>query len=143
MQRLNWICCIRSVAGEKKKGTTILYLVRASNLIDKQISFVEKQLLAESNPCDSIVPCTIQWKGSLMELVELVYALHEAGCFGTVSLKLLFAFIGKVFGCEIPNYYRLFWDIPNRAGDDRTFFLNKLRKALSDKLIRKDKGKRQ
>ncbi|GHV07168.1 hypothetical protein FACS189416_7800 [Bacteroidia bacterium] len=77
-----------------------------------------------------------------MELVELVYALHEAGCFGKTPLKTVFAAIGKAFGCEIDNYYRLFWDIRNRAAEDRAFFLNKLHKMLSDKFLRMDSGAR-
>jgi len=77
-----------------------------------------------------------------MELVELVYALHEAGSFGKIPLKMLFAFISKMFGCEITNYYRLFWDIKNRTNEERCFFLKKLRKTLSDKLVRMDSGAR-
>jgi len=83
---------------------------------------------------------TIQWKGGQVELVELVYALHEAGCFGKTPLKTLFDAIGKMFGCEMTNYYRLFWNIKNRTAEDRTFFLNKLIKKLSDKFIRMDGG---
>ncbi|WP_459684695.1 RteC domain-containing protein [Viscerimonas tarda] len=79
-----------------------------------------------------------QWTGSRMELIELFYALHEAKCFSGTSLKALFASIGKMFGCEITNYYRLFWDVKNRTAEERTFFLNSLKKALSDKLIRMD-----
>ncbi|MDR2148114.1 MAG: RteC domain-containing protein [Tannerella sp.] len=89
------------------------------------------------------LPENIRWEGSRVELVELIYALHEVGSFGTASIKSLFAFVGKMFGCEIPNYYRLFWSIQNRMGNIRTFFLDKLRKALSDKLIRKDNGLRK
>lgn len=73
-----------------------------------------------------------------MELVELVYALHEAGCFGDTPLKTVFEVVGKTFDCEITNYYRLFWNVRNRTTEDRTFFLNKLRKALSDRLVRMD-----
>ena len=77
-----------------------------------------------------------------MELVELIYALYEAECFGKQPLNSLFAFIGKMFGCEITNYYRLFWDIKNRINDDRAYFLNKLHKVLSDKLFRMDNDAR-
>jgi hypothetical protein len=90
-------------------------------------------MLSQNNPQP-----TIQWQGGAMELVELVYALHEAGCFGKIPLKNQFAAIGKLFGCEITNFYRLFWDIRNRTSDDRAYFLNKLKKALSDKLQRMD-----
>jgi hypothetical protein len=77
-----------------------------------------------------------------MEFVELVYALHEAGSFGKTPLKTLFAAGSKMVGCDIKNHYRLFWDIRNRMGKERIFFLNKLRKALSDKLTRMDCGAR-
>jgi hypothetical protein len=73
-----------------------------------------------------------------MELVELIYALHEAVCFGKTPLKTVFAIFGKAFSCEITNYYRLFWDIRNRTSEDRTYFLNKIKQSLSDKLIRMD-----
>jgi hypothetical protein len=77
-----------------------------------------------------------------MELVELVYALHEAGSFGNIPLKTLFAAVGKMFGCEITNYYRLFWDIRNRTAENRPFFLYKLIQKLSDKFVRMDSGAR-
>jgi len=32
------------------------------------------------------------------------------------------------------------WDIKNRTAEERTFFLNKLRKKLLDKLVRMDSG---
>ena len=121
-----------------------MYIEKAIYLIDTQINFIERQLLPQTNP--TITPEShlekVQWEGGLMEFVELVYALHEAGCFGKVPLKKLFAFTGKMFGCEITNYYRLFWNIKNRIGEERTFFLNKLRKMLSDKLTRMDDGAR-
>ena len=116
------------------------YLEKAIYLIDTQIDFIEKQVLAQLH--SEIAPVReikqIQWQGGRIELVELVYALHEAGSFGQIPLKHLFAFIGKMFGCEISNYYRLFWDIKNRTGEERAFFLNKLQKMLSEKLIRMD-----
>jgi len=113
-------------------------------LIDTQIDLVGRQILSQTDTEISSAPSfrKIRWKSGLMELVELVYALHEANCFGKVSLKILFAFFGKVFDCEIPNFYRLFWDIKSRTGDERTRFLNKLRKSLTDKLIRMDGGVR-
>ncbi|GAB6013037.1 RteC domain-containing protein [Viscerimonas tarda] len=95
-----------------------------------------------SNPLSTVQLEKIQWAGSRMELVELVYALHEAGCFGKTPLKTVFKIIGKTFDCEIENYYRLFWDVRNRAAEDRAFFLNKLQKTLSEKFIRMDSGAR-
>jgi hypothetical protein len=78
-----------------------------------------------------------------MELVELVYALHEAKCFGETPLKEIFATVSEIFGCEIKNHYRLFWDIQNRVKESRTRFLDKIRKILTEKLIRLDSGEQR
>jgi hypothetical protein len=78
-----------------------------------------------------------------MELVELLYALHEAKCFGDVPLKELFDIVGEMFDCRIKNYYRLFWDIQNRIKNSRTKFLDKIRQMLTEKLMRLDNGERQ
>jgi hypothetical protein len=67
-----------------------------------------------------------------------MYALHETGSFGKTPLKKLFDCICSMFDCEITNFYRLFWDIKNRTAENRTIFLNRLQKILSDKLIRMD-----
>lgn len=95
-------------------------------------------MFSQNNP----EPAILQWQGGAMGLVELVYALHEADCFGKTPLKSVFTYIGKAFGYEIINYYRLFWDIRNRTGGERAFFLKKLTTALSDKLNRMDSGAR-
>ena len=118
------------------------YAERVICLIDIQIDFVERQILSQtdSTTTDKSGLEKIQWEGGQTEFVELVYALREAKCFGKTPLKTLFAYIGKMFNCEITNHYRLFWDIKNRIGDNRTFFLNKLCKVLSDKLFRMDDG---
>ena len=112
------------------------YIQKAEYLIDTQINLTERQILSQNNSeiTPELYPEKIQWEGGQVELVELVYALHEAGCLGKTPLKTLFAFVGKMFGCEITNYYRLFWDIRNRNVENRTSFLNKLVKKLLDKL---------
>ena len=85
-------------------------------------------------------PTSLKWTGTKMEFVELLYALHEANCFDDISLKELFVKMEKLTGCTVQNYYRLFWDIRNRTGEERTYFLNKLIKKLSGKLARMDSG---
>lgn len=117
----------------------VTYLWKSIELIDIQIRWVERQLLSEQT---EQYPEKLEWTGTQMEFVELLYALHEAECFGKISLKKLFVIISKVFSCKIANYYRLFWDIKNRTAEERTFFLNKLKKMLSDKLVRMDSGGR-
>ena len=120
------------------------YIQKAAYLIGTQIGFIERKILSQTDSeiISELYPKKIQWEGKQIELVELVYALHEAGSFGKTSLKTLFTFIGQVFDCEITNYYRLFWDIKIRTAEEYTFFLNKLRKVLSDKIVRMNSGAR-
>jgi hypothetical protein len=109
-------------------------------LIEKQIAWIEKQLLAEQ----AVVQCPLKpngsypkrlkWTGDLIEIVELFYALHEAGCLGSINLKDLFAAVGEIFDCRVKNYYHLFWDIKNRVKGDRTAFLDRLKTALITKM---------
>ena len=98
-----------------------IFYKKAIEFVDRQIGFVEKCILAEYSA--SICPLchtppnieNPKWKGNPIEFVELVYALYETGSFGKTPLKTLFGSLGKMLGCEITNYYRLFWDIKGRT----------------------------
>jgi hypothetical protein len=120
-------------------------LNKAIQLVDTQIEFVRWRIQTEQSTAVSAQNMLkkVKWTGTIIQLVELVYALHEARCFNEISLKELFAAVCKVFDCEVKNYYRLFWDIKNRTTADRTKFLNELRMVLMDKLFRMDSGKRK
>jgi len=112
------------------------YIEKLLHLIDMQIDFVERLLVSQNNNEPQLEK--IRWHGTQIEFVELIYALYEAGCFGKATLKKAFLLIGQLFDCEISNYYRLFWNIRNRAAHERTYFLNKLKTKLSEKLTRMD-----
>ena len=81
---------------------------------------------------------TLQWSGKPIELVELLYALYETGCFSKLFLKTLFTIAGDVFGCEVRNHSNLFGTIKIRVKGDRTIFLDKLKKNLTAKMERAD-----
>jgi len=114
------------------------YIEKLLHLIDMQIDFVERQLVSQNNDENEPQLEKIRWHGTQIEFVELIYALYEAGCFGKATLKKAFLLIGGLFDCEIPNYYRLFWDIRSRVAEERTFFLNRLKTKLLEKLARMD-----
>jgi hypothetical protein len=76
----------------------------------------------------------LPWKGEPVELVELLYALHEAGCFGKTFLKNLFSIAEEVFACDMKNHYRLFWGMKERIKGERATFLSKLMRALTAKM---------
>jgi len=81
---------------------------------------------------------TLQWTGEPIELVELLNALHKAGCFGKISLKNLFASVFKLIGFEVKNHYALFASIKIRTKGERTTFLDKLKRLLIAKMEKSD-----
>ena len=113
-----------------------IYQAKAILLVDSQIEFVEKQILAgqcATVPKEEDIPI-LQWKAEPMKLVELLYAAHSDGNFGAITLHDVFA--SKPFGCDIKNHYRLFWSIKNRT--NATKFLDKLKLALIKKIEASD-----
>ena len=115
---------------------SLSYIEKLLHLIDMQIDFVERQLVSQNNDTPQLEK--IRWHGTRIEFVELIYALHEAKCFGKTTLKKMFSLLGTFFNFEVQDYYRQFWDIRNRVARERTFFLNKLTTKLSEKLTRMD-----
>lgn len=121
---------------EKNVGATIC-LQKALGLIDRQIDWMERQLLAEKNAihCPLIITTPnwgkLKWTGSQVEFVEMVYSLRESHSIneGNISLKELFAVLTGFFDFHLTDYYRFFNDITKRGGD-RTLFLDKLKKTL-------------
>jgi hypothetical protein len=83
----------------------------------------------------------LKWTGNVIDLVELVYAIHASGYTnnGKTSLKELFTVMGEVFDIEVKKFYRSFKDIKNRVKGDRTRFLDELKQALTDKMEKSDR----
>ena len=87
-----------------------------------------------------------RWTGSLVELVEMIYALDEIGCIndGQNDIKDLAAFFGAQFGLEIKvhNCYNAYLDMKRRKNESRTYFLDKMRERLNLRMQRDDDKKR-
>ena len=83
-----------------------------------------------------------RWTGSLVELVEIIYALDETGCIndGQNDIKDLAAFFGRIFGMDIKvrNCYDAYLDMKRRKNESRTYFLDKLRERLNLRMQRDD-----
>jgi hypothetical protein len=127
---------------EKNRATG---LCKALELVEKQIEWVEKQILTEQAP----VKCpfmqkfqkskTLRWTGSQVEFVELVYSLCETKIInnGDINLKEAFAALGDFFDFSVTDYYRFWGDIVKRTGD-RTLLLDKLKKGVMLRLSESD-----
>lgn len=87
-----------------------------------------------------------RWTGSLVELVEIIYALDEIGCIndGQNDIKDLAAFFGSQFGMEIKvrTCYDTYLDIKRRKNDSRTYFLDRMRERLNLRMQRDDEKER-
>jgi len=74
--------------------------------------------------------------------VELIYALDAVGYVngGKATLTGLFNTLGDVFDIEVKHFSRTFTDIKKRVKGDRTFFLDKLKQVLVQKLEKADEN---
>jgi hypothetical protein len=81
------------------------------------------------------------WTGSKIDLVELIYAWEEIGCFnhGNVNIKELVAYIEVIFNIDLGDYYGTFREMRNRV--NQTAFLDKLIKVLKDRMDEVDRKK--
>ena len=102
--------------------------------------YVENKIEAVNNSCNLHHPSlqsSLNWTGSKIELVELVYALNQQKVFngGNTDIREIATVIGKMFNIDIEeSIYRSYTDIKNRK-TGHTKFLNSLTESLNNKII--------
>ena len=76
------------------------------------------------------------WTADAINLVELLYACHELKLFnnGEISLKDLTAHVCQTFGVDVKNVSSYYARMRRRKGDDRTYFIDRLREVLLRKM---------
>ena len=81
---------------------------------------------------------TLQWTGSKVALIELLYALHTTGSFnnGNTDIKTIAAYLEKAFNIELGEYYRTYLEI--RLRNNPTKFLDTLKNSLLRKMEEDD-----
>ncbi|HTO16127.1 MAG TPA: RteC domain-containing protein [Edaphocola sp.] len=79
-------------------------------------------------------PPLMQWTGTKIALVELIYALQASGCInnGNVSIKEVKEMFERVIEIDLTDYYRLFLEI--KARNSTTKFIDKLCEDLNRKI---------
>jgi hypothetical protein len=72
-----------------------------------------------------------QWTSNKTDLVELIYALVEAGVLnnGNAEIKSVVLYFQQIFQVDLRAYYHKYMDISNRK-KERTVFLDKLKTCL-------------
>lgn len=81
-----------------------------------------------------IAKADLVWTGPKIDLIELIYALHETGHlnFGKKSLKAVTNAFEVIFGIELDNVSRGMYDL--RIREKPSKFLDELKKALLKRL---------
>lgn len=120
-----------------------VYLKKALSLVRRMLENLKSQVPPLSTPqTDSPPTSSFRWTGSLVELIEVIYALDELGCIndGQNNIKELAAFFGSQLGLEIKDRhcYDAYLDMKRRKNESRTYFLDKMRERLNLRMQRDD-----
>jgi hypothetical protein len=123
------------------------FIQKAIALIDIQIKWTQQWMLAEQSTAycphnqKNINRTTLQWTGSIVEWVELIYALYLVKRInnGKISLKELFRQTGEVFNFEVKEFANYFMNIKNRTDGHRTKFTDLLRDAVLGRMTDADR----
>ena len=130
-----------------RKDGQAAYLKKALALVRRMLENLQTQVppLSAAQKSD-IHPPPFRWTGSLVELIEIIYALDEMGCIndGQNDIKELTAFFGSQLGLEIKDShcYNAYTDMKRRKSESRTYFLDKMRERLNLRMQRDDAKER-
>lgn len=106
------------------------------------LKYVQTQVPPLPTPKSDIQTTPFRWTGSLVELVEIIYALDETGCSTTVRttsrIWLHFSDRCSEWKLKVRNCYDAYLDMKRRKNESRTYFLDKLRERLNLRMQRDD-----
>lgn len=129
------------VSSDPRLSTCYDYKVAKIKAFDELEKYLENQISALKNKnishSEQFEMPKINWTGSKIDLIELVYALHLQKVFngGNTDIKEISAYIGKMFNIEIEeNIYRNYLDLKTRKSG-HTKFLDSLSEILNKKIV--------
>lgn len=129
---------------DSKLSTSHDYLTATMIAYDTLTTYLENRIEELETNCSIIHPSNdnlLNWSGSKVDLVELVYSLHHTKSFnnGNSDIKEIAAYFSKMFNIEIEeSIYRSYLDIKARK-IDRTKFLTQLSDTLNHKINEEEK----
>lgn len=124
---------------EKESELCLTSMRKALWFIHKTLIYIQPQRIPSSIPSNSgaIAPVnSYQWTGSAVELVEFIYGLKEMQSInnGETPITELASFISSQFSIEIKDCYSAYIDIKRRKNDSRTYYLDKMRERLNQRM---------
>ena len=133
------------VSDDSERSVYIRKALAFVKKIQRHLSAVATQV-PPLNPSNHKPESAYRWTGSLVELVEIIYALDEMRCIndGENAINELTSFFGNLFGLEIKDNicYNAYADMKRRKNDSRTYFLDKLSQRLNLRMQRDDERER-
>jgi hypothetical protein len=119
------------------KVATILANDLIQLYIENQLLMLDNQENTEKSQRKPNVK--MNWTGSKVALVELMYALHTEGVFnnGAADLKEIAEYFEHIFEIDLGQYRRVFLEIRARK-NDRTKFLTTLNESLQKRMENSD-----
>lgn len=85
---------------------------------------------------------TLRWTGNAIDLVEMIYGIHEMGCVndGSIPLKQLALMLYSFFSVETKDCYRHYTDIKRRKTVSHTHFLEQMQDRLNERIRRDEEA---
>lgn len=129
-----------------------------SQFVRKALTFVRKiQKYLTTNNIPQVPPLTsipetpkkekasvpaLRWTGNAIDLVEMIYGIHEMGCIngGEIPLKQLAPILYSFFGVETKDCYRFYTDIKRRKTISHTHFLEQMQARLNERIRRDEEA---
>ncbi len=142
--RLHVLCGYISKEETPESNTQIRFLHIVIGYIDTELEILNRY--GDTYPSKPHV-CKRRWTGTVVEIVELIYALHEMKRIddGEIAMNELAGFFGELFGIRLDarSLYDAYTDIKRRKGESRTYFLDKLRERLNLRMQRDDEKEQE
>ena len=142
--RLHVLCVYISKEETPESNTQIRFLHIVIGYIDTELEILNRY--GDTYPSKPHV-CKRRWTGTVVEIVELIYALHEMKRIddGEIAMNELAGFFGELFGIRLDarSLYDAYTDIKRRKGESRTYFLDKLRERLNLRMQRDDEKEQE
>ncbi|MCK0125092.1 RteC domain-containing protein [Gelidibacter sp. F2691] len=101
--------------------------------------YIEDQLYNKVAKNKSAVSPILNWTGSKVALIELIYALHYQGVFdnGNTDIRLIAKYFETTFNVDLGNFYQTYLELRTRKVNP-TKFLDALREGLFKKMDEQD-----
>lgn len=111
---------------------------------DILVIYLEEKIEEINNSCNSNHPAVksnLNWTGTKIEIVELIYCLHNQKLFngGNTDIKEIAAQFSNAFNIELDeSIYRCYTDIKNRT-NVKTKFLHSLSENFNNRIIEEER----